>query len=152
MRLAEPFEHLRDHADARAAATGKAPAIFLATLGPLAEHTARADFAANLFAAGGIEAKRAPVPPESASELVAAFKASGCALAILCGSDARYADEASQAAVALKAGGVQRLYLAGKASEHETAWREAGIDSYVHIGVDVIATLELAHAELGVSA
>ena len=36
------------------------PSIFLATLGPLAEHTARVDFARNLFAAGGIEAKTAP--------------------------------------------------------------------------------------------
>ena len=152
IRLAAPFEHLRDHAEARAATTGKAPAIFLATLGPLAEHNARADFAANLFAAGGIEAKRAPVPPETMSELAAAFKASGCALAVLCGSDARYADEAVQATAALSEAGVQRLYLAGKPGEHEAAWREAGIASYVHIGVDVIAALELAHAELGISA
>ena len=151
MRLAAPFEHLRDHADARAATTGKTPAIFLATLGPLAEHNARADFTANLFAAGGIEAKRAPVPPENTGDLMAAFKASGCALAVLCGSDARYADEAAEAAIALKRAGVQRLYLAGKPGEHEATWREAGIDSYVHIGVDVIATLELAHAELGIS-
>ena len=151
IRPAAPFEHLRDHAEARAAATGKAPAIFLATLGPLAEHNARADFAANLFAAGGIEAKRAPVPPETMSELAAAFKASGCALAVLCGSDARYADEAVQATAALSEAGVQRLYLAGKPGEHEAAWREAGIASYVHIGVDVIAALELAHAELGIS-
>ena len=151
IRLAAPFEHLRDHAEARAASTGKAPSIFLATLGPLAEHNARADFAANLFAAGGIEAKRVPVPPETMSELAAAFKASGCALAVLCGSDARYADEAAQAAAALSEAGAQRLYLAGKPGEHEATWREAGIDSYVHIGVDVIATLELAHAELGIS-
>ena len=151
MRLAAPYEHLRDHADARAASTGKRPSIFIATLGPLAEHTARVDFASNLFAAGGIEAKRAPVPPENASELAAAFKASGCSLAILCGADARYANEAVNAATALKGSGVQRLYLAGKPGEHEAAWREAGIDSYIHIGVNVIATLELAHAELGVS-
>lgn len=151
MRLAAPFEHLRDHADARAAATGKAPMIFLATLGPLAEHNARADFTANLFAAGGIAAKRAPVPPENTGDLVAAFKASGCVLAILCGSDTRYCDEAAEAARALKSAGAQRLYLAGKPGEHEAAWQEAGIDSYVHLGVNVVATLELAHAELGIS-
>ena len=51
-RLSEAFEALRD------AAAGKAPTIFLATLGPLSEHNARADFARNLFAAGGLSAQR----------------------------------------------------------------------------------------------
>lgn len=151
VRLSESFEALRDHADARAEATGAHPAIFLATLGPLAEHTARADFARNLFAAGGIEARTAPVPPETPAELAAAFRASGAALAVLCGSDKRYTDEAEAAAKALKDAGAQRLYLAGKPGDHEDTWRRAGIDSFIHIGIDVIAALELAHAELGIS-
>lgn len=152
IRLAAPFEHLRDHADAKTATTGKRPSIFLATLGPLAEHTARVEFARNLFAAGGIEAKAAPVPPVSMAELKAAFIASGCALAVLCGSDSRYDEEAEVAAKTLKEAGTQRLYLAGKPGNHGAAWKAGGIDSYIHIGVDVIATLELAHAELGISA
>ncbi|MEO0467341.1 MAG: methylmalonyl-CoA mutase family protein [Pseudomonadota bacterium] len=143
IRHAEPFERLRDHAEARLEATGARPAIFLATLGPLAEHTARVDFARNLFAAGGIEAKSAPKPPDSISELVAAWTASGCALAVLCGSDARYDTEAATAAATLKEAGVQRLYIAGK-------FKADGIDSNIHVGVDVVATLELAHAELGI--
>ncbi|MEL6567759.1 MAG: methylmalonyl-CoA mutase family protein [Pseudomonadota bacterium] len=145
IRVAEPFERLRDHADARAARTGKRPAIFLATLGPLAEHTARVDYARNFFAAGGIEAKAAPFPPEDVAGLVAAWKASGCALAVLCGSDRRYGDEVGHAAKALKEAGVQRLYLAGR---HKTE----DLDTLIHIGVDVVATLELAHAELGIGA
>jgi len=144
VRIAEPFERLRDHAEAQYARTGHRPAIFLATLGPLAEHTARADFARNLFAAGGIEAKEAPVPPTSREELVAAFRASGCRLAVLCGSDPRYAEDAADAARALKDAGVQRLYLAGKHAAD-------GIDSHIFMGCDLVATLELAHAELGIS-
>lgn len=151
MRLAEGFETLRDHADDRTASKGKRPAIFLATLGPLAEHTARADFARNLFAAGGIEAKAAPVPPKDMPELVAAYKASGAQLAVICGADIRYADETEEAAKALKAAGVQRLYLAGKPGNHKDLWAQAGIDSYIHMGVDAVATLELAHAELGIT-
>lgn len=150
IRLAEPFERLRDHAAVAERRTGAKPAIFLATLGPLAEHTARADFARNVFAAGGIESKEAPVPPEGVAALVAAWKASGARLAVLCGSDARYAEDAEAAATALKEAGVQRLYLAGKPGEHEAAWREAGVDSFIHIGMDVVAALELAHAELGI--
>ena len=151
MRLSESFETLRDHADARTAATGKRPTIFLATLGPLAEHTARVDFARNLFAAGGIEAVAAPVPPKDIAEMVAAFKASNAHLAVLCGADTRYAEEAEKAAKMLREAGAQRLYLAGKPGEAADVWGKAGVDSYIHIGVDVIATLELAHAELGVN-
>ncbi len=151
MRTAQPYERLRDLADARTRADGTRPAIFIAALGPLAEHTARAAFARRFFAAGGIEAQMAETAPENTGQLVAAFKAAGARIAVLCGSDARYADEAETTARALKDAGVQRLYLAGRPGADEKAWRAAGIDSFIHIGVDVIATLELAHAELGIS-
>lgn len=144
IRLAEPFERLRDHASARLEATGKRHSIFLATLGPLAEHTARLDFARNFFATGGIDGASPPMPPTSTSELAAAFKASGCQLAVICGSDARYEEEAASAAAALKEAGAQRIYLAGK---HQAD----GIDSNIHVGVNVIHALELAHAELGIA-
>lgn len=151
VRLAEPFERLRDHAEKRTGQTGVRPSVFLATLGPLAEHNARADYARGFFAAGGIAACEAPGTPKTIPEMVAAFRASGCRLAVLCGSDKRYEGEAAEAAKALHAAGVQRLYLAGRPGENEQAWRAAGIDSFIHVGVDVIAALELAHAELGIA-
>jgi len=56
IRLAEPFEALRDASDRMCARTGARPKIFLANLGGPADFTARATFAKNFFAAGGIEA------------------------------------------------------------------------------------------------
>lgn len=140
VRLAAPFEALRDAA-ARAA---KPPAVFLATLGSLAEFTPRADFARNFFAAGGIASKEAPVPPRDAAELVAAFKASGCRIAVLCGNDKGYEAGAVAAAEALKKAGAQRVWLAGK-------FEGDGIDATLFIGADVLHLLQLAHAELGVA-
>jgi methylmalonyl-CoA mutase len=67
----------------------------------------------------------------------------------LCGSDKRYAEDAVAAAKALKAAGVSRLYLAGKPGDREQELRAAGVDEFIHVGVDVLASLELAHAELG---
>ena len=61
-RLAEPFEALRDAADA-AAARGAPAKIFLANLGPVAAFTARATFAKNFFEAGGVEAQAPTVSP-----------------------------------------------------------------------------------------
>ena len=55
-RAAEPFERLRDGSDAHLARTGERPAVFLATLGPIAAFTGRATFARNFFEAGGIAA------------------------------------------------------------------------------------------------
>lgn len=141
--VAKPFETLRDRSEAHLDATGSRPSIFLATLGPLAEHTARADFARNLFAAGGIEAVTAPVPPKSVSELAAAYAASGCQIAVLCGSDKRYEAEAADATSALKGSGVVALWLAGK---YETD----GVDRHIFMGCDVVHELSLALAELGV--
>ena len=56
IRLAEPFEALRDASDAMLAKTGARPKVFLATLGKPSDFTARATFAKNFFEAGGIEA------------------------------------------------------------------------------------------------
>jgi methylmalonyl-CoA mutase len=55
-QYAGDFERLRDRAAAHEDSTGSAPSVFLATLGPLAEHTARTAFTTNLFATGGITA------------------------------------------------------------------------------------------------
>lgn len=141
--LAEPFEALRDRSEDHLEANGTRPSIFLATLGPLAEHTARVDFARNFFAAGGIEAMAPPVPPKSTSELAASFAASNCQIAVLCGSDKRYEVEAAEAAGALKEAGVVALWLAGK-------FETDGVDRHIFMGCDVVHELSLALAELGV--
>ncbi|MGL5363350.1 MAG: methylmalonyl-CoA mutase subunit beta, partial [Bosea sp. (in: a-proteobacteria)] len=95
IRLAEPYEVLRDRADALEAATGTRPAIFLAVLGPVTAHAARAAFARDLFEAGGIKAlNEGGFAEGDGTDLVAltdAFKASGAKLACICGTDEAYA-------------------------------------------------------------
>jgi methylmalonyl-CoA mutase len=145
IRLAEPFERLRDLADQRTAA-GRAPRIALAAIGPLAEHAARVQFAQNFFAAGGIDAT---LLSGELAVITDGLKQSGASMVCLCGSDKRYAEDAVAAAKALKAAGVSRLYLAGKPGDREQELRAAGVDEFIHVGVDVLASLELAHAELG---
>lgn len=145
IRLSEPFERLRDLADQRAAA-GKPPKVFLAALGPVAEHGARLTYARNFFATGGIDAVTAT---GGAADIAAAFKTAGCGLACVCGSDKRYAADAVLIALALRTAGAGRIYLAGNPGAQEAAYRDAGVAEFIHAGVDVLASLELAHAELG---
>lgn len=148
MRLAEAFERLRDRVDTHAS-DGSPPAVFLAAVGPLADHSARLTYATNFFAAGGIASAGASGSNE---ELAETFKASGQEIACICGSDAAYDEAAEGLARALKAAGATRVYLAGKPGENRGRMEEAGIDEFIHIGVDVVNALERVHATLGVGA
>jgi methylmalonyl-CoA mutase len=147
IRLAEPYEALRDISDAVLAKTGARPKVFLANLGKLSEFTARATFAKNFYEAGGIEAVGNDGFPDRAA-MLAAFKASGAKLACLCSSDKVYETEAAEAAQALTAAGAT-VHLAGRPAEHEAAWRQAGVKSFAFVGCDVLSTLRAAHDSLG---
>jgi methylmalonyl-CoA mutase len=146
MRLAEPYEALRNASDRLLATTGARPKVFLANLGASADFTERATFATNFFAAGGIEAVGND-GFDKHDALIKAFKASAARLACLCGADADYARAATDTARALKDAGVEALYLAGRPGEREAEWRAAGIDTFIHLGCDALAILRssLAH-------
>jgi methylmalonyl-CoA mutase len=147
IRLAEPFERLRDRSDALLAKSGKRPSVFLANLGTAADFTARSTFARSLFEAGGIaaiEGKGAPEP----TTLAADYTASGAALVCLCSSDKVYATDAIAAARILRAAGARHIYLAGRAGEHEAEWRAAGIDAFIFAGGDAVRILEDAYTHL----
>jgi methylmalonyl-CoA mutase len=144
MRLAAPFEALRDRSDEIQKNKGARPKIFLANLGTAADFTARATFAKSFFETGGIEA----VDTEGFSDpaaLAAAFKASGAQLACLCSSDKVYAGQAAAAAKALQAAGATHIYLAGRPGEQEAALRAAGVNDFVFAGGDALTVLQEAY-------
>lgn len=119
VRYAQDFEALRDRTDALA----QRPRVYLATLGPLAAHSARAGFAANLFQAAGLACVTGPVEEYD-----------GTPVACLCSSDTLYADEAAAAAAALKAAGARHVWLAGKGAYD-------GVDGTLFAGCDALAVL-----------
>jgi methylmalonyl-CoA mutase len=76
IRLAVPFERLRDRSDEMLKASGVRPKVFLANLGSPADFTARATFAKSFFETGGIEAvdflpSSSPLPSGERSTLQA---------------------------------------------------------------------------------
>lgn len=147
IRLAVPFEALRDKSDHLLARKGARPKMFLANLGTPADFTARAGFAKSFFETGGIEA----VDNEGftdAAALAEAFKSSGAAFACLCSSDKLYPDHAAAAARALKAAGAKHIYLAGKPGLLEPALREAGVADFIFAGSDALAILVAAYGRM----
>ena len=140
-RDAATFEALRDRSDAHLAATGARPRVFLASLGPVAVHIARANWIRALFEAGGFE-----LPPNEgfadAASAAAAFAQSSARLAIICSSDAIYTELAAPVASALVTAGARKVMLAGRvAAELEASLRAAGVAGFVFLGQDVLATL-----------
>ena len=143
MRLAAPFEALRDKSDAMLKKSGARPKIFLANLGTAAEFTARAAFARGFFETGGIEAIDSGGFSDPAA-LAVAFSTSGAAMACLCSSDKAYASHAVAAAKALQGAGARHIYLAGRAGEQEAALRAAGVGDFIFAGGDALAMLQEA--------
>jgi len=159
IRLAEPFEQLRDASDRMLAETGSRPKIFLANLGVPADFSPRANFASDFFAAGGIAAVTnngfapASLPAAAASTdlaaLVAAFKDAGTGLACLCASDEVYAREAVAAASALTEAGAQHLYYAGRAArEAKAGLAAAGIKTFIRAGCNAVSVLQAAQEQI----
>jgi methylmalonyl-CoA mutase len=144
MRLAAPFEHLRDRSDDILKAKGARPRVFLANLGTAADFTTRATFAKSFFETGGIETVGSDGLTDPVA-LSAAFKASGAQLACICSSDKVYAERATDTAKALQAAGAKHIYLAGRAGEQEQALRAAGVNEFIFAGGDALAALQKAH-------
>jgi methylmalonyl-CoA mutase len=147
MRWAEPYERLRDAAAQRT----PAPAVFFANLGPLAEFAPRANFARNLFAAGGVAALEPEAIYDHDAARCAAWAASGTPVAVLCGSDERYGADGDAAVRALKAAGCAAIVYAGKPKD-EAPWRAAGVTQFVFASQDAIEALSALQRALGIAA
>jgi methylmalonyl-CoA mutase len=146
IRWAEPFEALRD----RAEAIEPRPSVFFATLGALAQFGPRAQFARNLFAAGGVGALGEEEEYASRDAMIDAFRAAHAHVAVIVGTDSAYKAETENAAQRLKAGGARWVILAGRPGESEARLRAAGVDQFVFAGQDALAELETLHAALGI--
>lgn len=167
VRWSQDFEMLRDRSDAQLAQAGTRPRVFLVNVGPVAVHTARASFAKNFFESGGIEAVTSEQgsstgfesTPEGIAKAVADMVADGSRLVCICSSDAVYADAAIDFAKALSdagagspdgaTGATPRVYLAGKPGDLGDALSTAGVNEFIHLGVNALDVLRRAHDVLG---
>jgi methylmalonyl-CoA mutase len=149
--FAQPFEELRDASEAWQTRHGKRPRVFLANMGPVAHHTARATYSKNFFEAGGFEVIGNDGFRE-ADLAATGFRKSGAGVAVICSSDKLYPEVVPQLAPKLKAAGARSVVLAGNPGANEAAWRDAGVDRFIFIKCDVLTTLREMLREEGVLA
>jgi methylmalonyl-CoA mutase len=129
VRAAQEFEELRDRVSGQR--------VYLATIGPIAKHTARATFAANLFQAGGLGTP--------SGDGASGFAEAGTTVACICGTDRDYAESAATVAKELREAGATSIWLAGK-----PGIAVDGIGGYVFAGCDALDVLRTVHEQTGV--
>ncbi|MDZ5621543.1 methylmalonyl-CoA mutase family protein [Nocardioides sp. HM23] len=135
-RYGASFEAMRDEP--------AATPVFLATLGTVAQHTARATFASNLFAAGGIAVEVAG-PTAGVDELLASY--AGQPVVCLAGNDVAYAEWGAAAVEALRGAGAQHVIIAGVSTSSTTDIFEV-VDDSCALGVDALAFLTATREKL----
>ncbi len=131
-RYGQPFEDMRDDAPATS--------VFLATMGPVAKHTARASFAANLLAAGGVHTVPAGATA-NAEDVVTAYRAVDPPTPVVClaGTDQAYAKWGADLVAELREAGAEYVVLAGKPGDATVPGDR--VDDSCARGVDALAFL-----------
>lgn len=122
--------------------------VFLATMGPVAAHTARTGFATNLLAAGGV-AVEAAGPTDGVEAVVAAY--AGQPVVCLAGTDAAYSEWGADLVAALRTAGASYVVLAGRPGEKTVTSQgdaDDAVDDWAAMGVDAVGFLARIREEL----
>jgi methylmalonyl-CoA mutase len=149
-RASEMFEELRDAVGAYKTKTGSAPKLFLATMGPLSQFKARADFSQSFFEVGGFDV----IYPQGFDTTEAAVEAaveSGAMAVAICSTDDTYPQLVPPITRGLKEKkpGIV-VALAGYPKDQIESHKQAGIDEFIYLGVDAYLALSGILKKLGV--
>ena len=152
-RWSERFEALRRRTEDYKAAKDDNVKIFLANMGPIPQHKARADFTTGFLQVGAFEVLGND-GFKTVEEAADAARASGADAVVICSTDATYPEIVPALAPKLhevlpKA----RVFLAGAAPKDllET-YKEAGIDEYISVRANCYEILESLQKQKGMIA
>ena len=152
-RWSERFEALRQRTEEYKAEKNDNVKIFLANMGPIPQHKARADFTTGFLQVGAFEVLGSD-GFKTVEEAADAARASGADAVVICSTDATYPEIVPALAPKLhevlpKA----RVFLAGAAPKDllET-YKEAGIDEYISVRANCYEILESLQKQKGMIA
>ncbi|MCU0286296.1 MAG: acyl-CoA mutase large subunit family protein [Acidobacteria bacterium] len=149
-RAAEMFEELRDAVAAFETKTGAKPKLFLATMGPLAQHKARADFSRGFFEVGGFDVIY-PAGFATSQAAVDAALESKAPVVVICSTDETYPELVPAITRGLKEKNpAVKVVLAGFPKDQVEAHKQTGVDAFIYLGADVAAILSDLLKNIGV--
>jgi methylmalonyl-CoA mutase len=147
-RLAKGWEELRSLTEQRAAERDKPFTLFLANIGPIPSHKARAAFSQRLMEAAGFSIVSNDGFP-SVEEALAGYAASLADGVVICGSNEDYETWVKPLAEGLQPLEPSCVVLAGKMGEHTESWTAAGVTHSIYMGCDALATLRSLLEDMG---
>ena len=141
-RWTEEYEAVRSRTEAYIAKTGDNVKVFLANMGPIPQHKARADFSTGFFEVGHFKVlgNNGFATVEEAAEAAAA---SGADAAVICSTDATYPEIVPALAKLIKEKCPDvALFLAGApAPEFKQSYVDAGVDDFIHVKANCLQIL-----------
>lgn len=149
-RWTERYEELRRRTETFIAETGDNVNIFLANMGPIPQHKARADFVTSFMQVAAFNVMLNNGFP-TVEEAVKAALESGADVAIVCSTDATYPELAPAVTKGIKAVKPEmKVFLAGAPSpELKEACDAAGMDDYISVRSNCYETLLRMQKEKG---
>jgi methylmalonyl-CoA mutase len=143
LRGAEEFEKLRLASDKAA----KRPSVFILATGHLAMRLARAQFSSSFFGCAGYR-----IIDNGAYKTVAegmkAANESGADIIVLCSSDEEYASIAPEAFGMM---GKKAHFVVAGAPECMDELKKTGIENFISVRSDLLATLKHFHSVIGIT-
>jgi methylmalonyl-CoA mutase len=134
-RIAEPFEKIRQRTIEHALATGRYPKVLLLTHGDVKMRGARSTFCLNFF---GCTAFDITISDE--------YAGTDADLIVLCSSDTEYLALAQNVCPKVKV----PVLVAGNPKDQIEALQAAGVQGFIHVLSDIVATLTEWQNKLGV--
>ncbi len=141
-RWTEQFEELRLRTENYKAKTGDNVKIFLANMGPIPQHKARADFISGFMEVAAFEMLRND-GFKTVEECADAAAKSGALISVICSTDAAYPEIVPELTKLIKEKcPAMRVYLAGEpAPEFKESYEQAGIDGFISVRSNCLDTL-----------
>jgi len=143
-RGAQAFEMLRFKTDLFAKTNGR-PKVFMLTIGNITMQKARSLFACNFFACAGFEVVD-NVNFKTVDEGVAAAKAAGAKIVVMCSSDDEYAVLAPEAFTKLD----KTIFVVAGAPSCTDELKAKGIQNFISVKSNVLETLQQYQTLLGI--
>lgn len=151
-RWSERFEALREATEKFKAATGDNVKIFLANMGPIPQHKARADFTTGFLQVGAFDVL-GNNGFATVDEAAAAAKESGADAVVICSTDPTYPEIVPALAPKLhEALPDATVYLAGTApAEMVETYQQAGIDDYINVRANCYKVIQALQQKKGMA-
>jgi methylmalonyl-CoA mutase len=134
IRLAEPFEAIRQRTSTHAAATGRYPKVLLLKRGDIKMRMARANFCFNFLGCAGFDLVESEDYAGTDADLI-----------VLCSSDPEYVAFAQEVCAAVSV----PVLVAGNPKDQVETLKTAGVQGFIHIGSDAVQTLTEWQTRLG---